>query len=683
MHEPFCSKERKCLLRTCWIIRLYKPGGLNGPNGYHGHEIPEDSSTRMAQTLTGADAHLAEDQSHGRALDVAIIFVAVVLCGVVYASTLRAGFIFDDHILIVRNDFIKDSRLLMQAMVSDVAAFKGDRGQAWSSYWRPAFIAWYALNYRLFGLNPIGWHAGALTIFAATVAAAYGVARGLRLARPIAASVVLVYAVHPALVECVAFVTGANTVFMALPLLGAWWLALKTQVRSTPLRWVAACVLYAVALLSKEAAIVFPALVFASVGLVYRLDQPPPKRWIAAARTAAPFALLALAYFIARWLVLGGLVTQAPWQRGMLSSVNTAPAVLAFYLREMMLPLWVGPAHSLRPVSAIGVMTFLVPGALVIIAGALMWRAAHRSPAVQVGLALLVIPLLPVLHTGVFPPEYIVNDRHAFLSLLGFLIIAFTALDTVLVRNAGWTRPAAHRACLAAAAALCIPLAIKSALYTRAYASGQTFWEESVRSDPTSAFALTQYGRILKDQTRYDDAVAVFDRALTIAPLSTAYLLRAETRIEQRQFAQAEDDLRHVLKLDPADFAAYERLAICFERQRRLMDAVHTLREARTNIPYRKCLLTDRIAVVLYQAGKPDQAIAELESVRGDVGREFGEMSRLALYRLGVLYLERGRQSDGVSALRQFMELSAAAVSAEVLASRDQTRQILAALGSL
>ena len=58
-------------------------------------------------------------------------------------------------------------------------------------------------------------------------------------------------------------------------------------------------------------------------------------------------------------------------------------------------------------------------------------------------------------------------------------------------------------------------------------------------------------------------------------------------------------------------------------------------------------------------------------------------MSRLALYRLGVLYLERGRQSDGVSALRQFMELSAAAVSAEVLASRDQTRQILAALGSL
>ena len=79
-----------------------------------------------------------------------IVAVALILAAAAYSSAIPGGFVSDDDVQIVRNVQIQDGRLFWRALTSDVWSFAGS-GDRTSNYWRPAFISWLALNYRLFG----------------------------------------------------------------------------------------------------------------------------------------------------------------------------------------------------------------------------------------------------------------------------------------------------------------------------------------------------------------------------------------------------------------------------------------------------------------------------------------------------------------------------------------------------
>ena len=80
-----------------------------------------------------------------------IVAVALILAAAAYSSAIPGGFVSDDDVQIVRNVQIQDGRLFWRALTSDVWSFAGS-GDRTSNYWRPAFVSWLALNYRLFGL---------------------------------------------------------------------------------------------------------------------------------------------------------------------------------------------------------------------------------------------------------------------------------------------------------------------------------------------------------------------------------------------------------------------------------------------------------------------------------------------------------------------------------------------------
>src|SRR4051812_21536093 len=73
---------------------------------------------------------------------------AVILSVVAFANTLAGAFVYDDRRQIVRNTFIQDGAQFWRALLSDVWAFKGGTF-AVSNYWRPSFVLWMIVNYRL------------------------------------------------------------------------------------------------------------------------------------------------------------------------------------------------------------------------------------------------------------------------------------------------------------------------------------------------------------------------------------------------------------------------------------------------------------------------------------------------------------------------------------------------------
>ena len=209
----------------------------------------------------------------------------------VYANAMRGEFVYDDNRQIARNALIQDNAHIGTALVSDVWAFKGGGAIAASNYWRPTFISWLIGNFRLFGLQPAGWHMTNLLLHLVTVMLGYCLARGLRLGKPIAAAIALVFAVHPAHVESVSWISGSPDLLLAPALLGSL-LVVPSLVDSAGWRpWTAALGLYAVALGAKEVAMIFPAIVF--VRMWRRFDEEPRTRAedrAAACRMVAVFA---------------------------------------------------------------------------------------------------------------------------------------------------------------------------------------------------------------------------------------------------------------------------------------------------------------------------------------------------------------------------------------------------------
>jgi len=84
----------------------------------------------------------------------AVVLVAV--CVLVFANSLGGEFVYDDTRQVVQNTLIQDNGLIWKALTSDVWAFKGDGSVVTSNYWRPTFTAWQIINFRLFGLHPLG-----------------------------------------------------------------------------------------------------------------------------------------------------------------------------------------------------------------------------------------------------------------------------------------------------------------------------------------------------------------------------------------------------------------------------------------------------------------------------------------------------------------------------------------------
>src|SRR5882724_1015303 len=80
----------------------------------------------------------------------------------VYASSLWFEFTYDDKLQIVQNPAITSASHIPEYFTKHVWADLFP--EALGNYYRPVFLLWLLLNYKLFGLSPAGWHATSLLV---------------------------------------------------------------------------------------------------------------------------------------------------------------------------------------------------------------------------------------------------------------------------------------------------------------------------------------------------------------------------------------------------------------------------------------------------------------------------------------------------------------------------------------
>src|SRR4030095_12065475 len=192
----------------------------------------------------------------------AVIGVALLLTVIGYANATKAAFVYDDEFQIVKNPLIKPGGDIVQAFSSDVGQFRSGSGETRSNYWRPLFVGWLALNYRLFGLNPTGWHLMNILLHCLASLLGYRLLLSMLSSPTVSAIATWILAVHPAHIQSVTWISGSTDLLMAVFLFGAM-IAYLVSLKTTGWGFRAsALVLFFCALLSKEAAISFIAVLF-------------------------------------------------------------------------------------------------------------------------------------------------------------------------------------------------------------------------------------------------------------------------------------------------------------------------------------------------------------------------------------------------------------------------------------
>ncbi len=348
-----------------------------------------------------------------------LYFVVGGSAALVYVGSLWNRFALDDLYIVVLNPLVHAPSGIWRAFGASYWA-----GNINTTVYRPFAVATYALDWIVgaapwFHLVNVAWHVAATILVAALARRWAGDAAAL-----IAG---VLFAVHPVHVEAVANVVGRNELMAATFVLLAVYGALE---REQPF-W--SSVAFACGLLSKENAVVTPALI-AFAWLLRLRPLPAPRRlaWFIATWAIVGTGYLALRYLVFRSYGVG-IVAVAPVFNGVspLGVRLTAVAALSDVARLLLFPLHLQADYSPTERTAVTSLVdirFLLGMLVIAVWVALLVLAWKRQRVLEAyGLGWIAIAYSPVANV-LFPIGVLMAERTLYLPSAGLALAVGGAL---------------------------------------------------------------------------------------------------------------------------------------------------------------------------------------------------------------------------------------------------------------
>ncbi len=538
-----------------------------------------------APELNSAEIGRSPLPSWQRGLPLAIVVTATFIA---YAAALGLGFVGDDRAQVLENASIRSWRFLPLYFSTHVWGYTYPH--LLSNYYRPVFLVWLRLNDALFGLSTRGWHLTSVLAHVAVTALVYCLARRLGLAAWGAAVAALVFGLHPAHVEAVAYVSAAPELISAFFLLAAFlaWLRAR-EPGPHPYALGGGIAAFGVALLAKESAMALPIFVALYAGIYAGPEGArvtARKRLRAALAAAAPFLAVTLAYVPLRVHALKGfahVVAPLPLRTELL----TLPSILFAYLVKLAWPHTLSLYYDYSYVSAPTWQEFFRPGCLIILVVMLAeeWYERARAVSSREGKCLtfaflwMVVAILPVLDLRMLPKGEIVHDRYLYLPSVGFAILAGLAVAhwhraTKLIR---WRRLAVASATTAA----CLAMGLWTVHQTLYWNDDFSLSFHAHEIAPQSVAATTSLAAAVAQRGMTGPAMELYRQALALQPdfwranVNLAYLYYSQGNIPQaaNYFARA-------CNADPTDGDQFLYLGMALLQLGRPSDAERAIRTA-------------------------------------------------------------------------------------------------------
>jgi protein O-mannosyl-transferase len=517
------------------------------------------------------------------------LLTILAITALTYLGTLRFDFVSDDSLQIADNRFIKSWRYVPHFFFTSVWAHLYPHSPR--IYYRPIYLFWNLVNYSLFGVNPMGWHATAILLHLLVTVLVFKLTRSLAPGRPALAWVTtLIFGVHPVHHEVVAWISGATESLYAAFFLAAFLAYLNSRARSRTAWMCASCALYGVAVFTKETAIVLPALVFAHSWIASRPDdQTGASERNARLRTAAGTALLyapaAAIYLAMRFWVLSGFghIIVSVSAVGL---VSTWPSVLLFYLKHWLLPVGYAADYDMAYYSGWQLLGVGLPAAVLACVAAGLWLGKHRLGARETDYAAvwMIVPLLPVLDLGVFHLGEFAHDRYFYVPSIGAALLVALLLEPIGRSGSQvWGQP---RLLVITSLLLAVALSLFTVAAAGQWTNNLVLLTRAHQFAPINPTVRTNLSVEWIGLGRLDYAQALLEPVVREAPEEwLAWLNLARVQYQKQDYAAAERDLRQTIMVNPDSGLAYVLLGQTQLKTNRMPEALSSIRRGVELLP--------------------------------------------------------------------------------------------------
>ena len=511
--------------------------------------------------------------------------LAAAVALLVYAPSIGGGFLYDDIAILVGNRRIQD--------LGDIGAVLRYEPA------RPLMGLTWALNYAVAGTRPWPYHLVNVFIHAANAALlaslfSRAARRSAGRITPGAATfAACFFAATPMAAETVAYVASRSSALASLWALASLRLAMPALAAGRPSgRWIAALLLFATALLTKEEAACVPVLLLLLDW--FFVPGTPRDRW----RLHAPFWLIPALGFLARRWATGAWLPEPALSRGLYAL--TQLAAFPGYLMRAAVPFDPAFFRGTPPASWPPPITIAVAA---LVGLAVLAAAVQRlRPRAIFSFAVLWLAAALAPSSTLLPLREMVVDHRAYLGGAG-----------VALAMGVWLWTPDRRFFAAAVLAL---MAARSWHYQRVLADPARAWEEAVRRAPGSPDAWRALAEAYA-QRGDPRAEAALRQSIAVGPGDARGWANLAVRYaETGRWAEATAALQAAIRVDPGDPRLHDNLGLVLQAQGRLEEAAAAYEAAtRAGPPLAQPRI--RLAALLLDRGERDRARALLDEAAG------------------------------------------------------------------
>jgi tetratricopeptide (TPR) repeat protein len=473
-----------------------------------------------------------------------IITALLALSAIPFLPGLKAGFTnWDDNLLLTGNNLIREISF------SNIGSIFS---RPFNGTYIPLTVFTYALEYRLFALNPFFYHLNNLLFHLANAVLVYLLFLSLGEKRAAAFATALFWAVNPLRVESVVWVTERKDVLYLMFLLSSLMAYVRWKRTEKAAAHIISVMLFVLSCLSKGAAVVLPLLLLTVDHFYFNIRL----KWKDVVNKAAYWAVSA--FFAAAGFLsqTGGDFGPPDEQWGWPGRVFIVCHNVLFYLVKTFLPLKLSIYYP-YPKNTSGWLPWHYLAAPVAL-GALIWLTvrASRKYGRKVAFApvFFILALLPVLQIKTMMGGAVAAERYAYLPSIPLFLILSLAGEKLW--NAA-IKPA--RLVLMPATAL-LYLASASMAWNRAlvWHDSISLWTSLIGQRPEMTFAYKKRALAFRDQGNLGMAVADWDVVLERDPGNTG--LRYQRALANGMLGRMDRtlaDLNAVIGQQPDNAEAY------------------------------------------------------------------------------------------------------------------------------
>ncbi|TAK58379.1 MAG: tetratricopeptide repeat protein [Bacteroidetes bacterium] len=570
----------------------------------------------------------------------------IVACiAIVYFQAFSFDFVsYDDYDLIVYNEeFLSNPGNILTSFTTH--AFTGKRAE--SVYYRPVLQSSYILDYTLWGLRPTGYHLTTLIAHILTSILLFFLLNKLFHRNLFALVGSLLFALHPAQTEAVAWVAGRNDVLLGLfiVLMMLSYVHYREQSEKRFLFLLTSLLAFTLALFTKEPAAFYLLLLPLFDFCLSRKtpDNNPASKYT---KQLAPFAAIFVIYLSIRYLLFGDVVgaERLYGNSSLVERFAQAPAIVMQHLSLLILPVNLSIVHPLDSLLWLSQPWNIFSIILLVLLLVAVVISRRYDRVLTFGLLWLVVGLLPVLN--IIPLAVPILEHRLYVPLVGFVIIVSSVFRLLHSTKA-------TRVVLPIAYILIMLSGIASFLRVPVWQNSETLWTDAIRKAPAVSRSYFNLSGYFFEKQQYEKVIPLMEKYIELEPLDfIAYTKLRQTYFLAGRYLHAADVCKRMIRLNPTNPERYIEAALLYERINQPDSAVGMYEQGILAVPgaYQ---LHFRLGLLLEKKQQSDSALYQYNK-SCSLNPSFAPPYVLA----GRLYASRGEYEKAISSLEQGMSLA-------------------------